>query len=131
MPSGTTRSILRGQRPVIRSDGSLVRDYFHVEDAAAAYILLAEKLAENHDLYGQAFNFSNEKPVTGLEFVKLIQKLMGSTLELDVRNEASNEIRAQYLDATRARHVLGWSSLFTLEEGLQQTIEWYRNFLGV
>jgi len=128
---GTIRSILRGQRPVIRSDGSLIRDYFYVEDAAAAYILLAEKLAENHDLYGQAFNFSNEKPVTVLELATLIQKLMGSTLELDIRNEASNEIRAQYLDATKARRVLGWSSLFTLEEGLQQTIEWYRNFLGV
>jgi len=127
---GTIRSVLRGQRPIIRSDGHYVRDYFYVEDAAAAYMLLAERLAENPDLRGQAFNFSNETQVTVLELVERILGLMGSDLEPDVRNEASNEIRCQYLSAAKARCMLGWRPLFTLEEGLQRTIDWYKDFLG-
>lgn len=128
---GTIRSVLRGQRPIIRSDGHYVRDYFYVEDGAVAYTLLAERLAENPDLRGQAFNFSNETPVTVLELVERILKLMGSDLKPEIRNEASNEIRCQYLSADKARRLLGWRPLFTLEEGLQRTIEWYRDFLGV
>jgi CDP-glucose 4,6-dehydratase len=128
---GTIRSVLRGRRPIIRSDGHYVRDYFYVEDAAAAYVLLVERLAKNPDLCGQAFNFSNETQVTVLELVERILKLMGSNLEPDVRNEVTNEIRCQYLSAAKARRVLGWRPLFTLGEGLQRTIEWYKNFLGV
>ncbi len=127
---GTIRSILRGRRPLIRSDGHYVRDYIYVEDAAAAYTLLAEQLAANPHLRGQAFNFSNETPVTVLELVKMILRLMNSDLEPEVRNEATNEIRRQYLSAAKARSVLGWKPLFSLEEGLQRTIEWYKNFLG-
>ena len=126
---GTIRSVLRGQRPIIRSDGHYVRDYFYVEDGAAVYTLLAERLSENPDLRGQAFNFSNETQVTVLELVERILGLMGSDLEPDVRDEASNEIRCQYLSATRARRMLGWRPLFTLEEGLQRTVEWYKDFL--
>lgn len=128
---GTIRSLLRGQRPVIRSDGHYVRDYFYVEDAAAAYTLLVERLAENPDLRGQAFNFSNETQVTVLELAELILRLMGSDLKPDLRNEAVNEIRCQYLSATKARRVLGWRPLFALEEGLQRTIDWYKKFFGV
>jgi len=127
---GTIRSVLRGQRPVIRSDGRYVRDYFYVEDGAAAYILLAERLAENPDLRGQAFNFSNETQVTVLELVEHILALMGSDLKPDVRNEVSNEIRCQYLSAAKARCMLGWQPLFTIEEGLRRTIAWYKDFLG-
>lgn len=126
---GTIRSVLRGRRPVIRSDGNYVRDYIYVEDAAAAYILLAEKLAGNPDLYGQAFNFSNETQLTVQELAERILALMGSKLKLDIRNEATNEIRTQYLDTAKARRVLGWSPLFSLDEGLRRTIEWYRKFL--
>lgn len=127
---GTIRSVLRGQRPVIRSDGKYVRDYFYVEDGAAAYTLLAERLMDSK-LYGHAFNFSNEIQITVLELVERILALMDSNLKPDVRNEATNEIRHQYLSAAKARQVLGWQPLFTLDEGLKQTIEWYEKFLGV
>ena len=127
---GTIRSVLRGQRPIIRSDGKFVRDYFYVEDGTAAYILLAERL-DDSNLYGHAFNFSNEIQLTVLELVERILSLMGSNLEPDVRNEATNEIRHQYLSAAKARQVLGWQPLFTLDEGLKRTIEWYEKFLGV
>lgn len=126
---GTIRSILRGNRPVIRSDGYSIRDYFHVEDGAAAYILLAEKLAEHPELRGHAFNFSNEQQISVLELVGLISQIMETDLQPDVRNEASNEIRHQYLSAGKARSMLGWSPLFDLRRGLQSTISWYREFL--
>ena len=127
---GTIRSILRGQRPVVRSDGRFVRDYFYVEDGAAVYMLLAERLAQDASLSGQAFNFSNEVPVTVLELVDRIRTLMGSTLEPDVRNEATNEIREQYLSASKARRLFGWRPEFDLESGLARTIAWYRDFLA-
>ena len=126
---GTIRSVFRGQRPVIRSDGQFVRDYFYVEDGAACYMHLAQELCKNPALRGHAFNFSNEIQVTVLEVVEKILARMGSDLKPDVRNEASNEIRHQYLSAEKARRVLGWRPLFTLDEGLARTIEWYKAFL--
>lgn len=125
---GTIRSIFRGRRPVIRSDGKFVRDYFYVEDGAAAYMLLAEKLALDRDISGHAFNFSNEIQVTVLELVEKLMSLMGSDLEPDIRNEVTNEIRNQYLDAGKARRMLGWNPLFSLEAGLRFTVEWYKKF---
>jgi CDP-glucose 4,6-dehydratase len=127
---GTIRSVLRGERPVIRSDGQHVRDYFYVEDGAAAYLLLAEKLAADPSLKGEAFNFSNETRVTVLELVQKLLDLMGSRLAPDVRNEASNEIRHQSLSAAKARERLGWRPLFTLDEGLRKTIPWYSNVIA-
>ncbi len=128
---GTIRSVLRGERPVIRSDGSYIRDYFYVEDGAAAYTLLAERLAERPELRGEAFNFSNELQVTVLELANCILRLMDSPLQPDVRNEAANEIRHQYLSAAKARRVLGWEPLYSLEQGLERTIAWYRKFFAV
>ncbi len=127
---GTIRSVLRGQRPIIRSNGLLVRDYFYVEDGAAAYTLLAEKLAADPALRGRAFNFSNENQMTVLELVKRILSQMGSDLEPDVRNQAGNEILRQYLSATMARSVLGWSPLFDLTAGIERTVRWYREFIA-
>jgi CDP-glucose 4,6-dehydratase len=128
---GTIRSVLRNQRPIIRSDGNYIRDYFYVEDAVVAYILLAEKLASQPELHGEAFNFSTEVQVTVLELVQRILKLMGSDLIPDVKNEVSNEIRDQYLSAGKARKMLGWKPSWTLDEGLKKTIEWYRGFGNV
>jgi len=126
---GTIRSITRGNRPVIRSDGKFVRDYFYVEDGAAAYMLLAEKLAANRSLIGEAFNFSNEYEVTVLDIVKNILVAMGSNLEPEVRNEAVHEIRYQRLSAAKAKRMLDWSPGFDLKGGLTRTVEWYRQFL--
>jgi len=128
---GTIRSVLRGQRPVIRSDGQFVRDYFYAEDGAIANMLLAEKLAEDPDLQGEAFNFSNETQVTVLDLVSHILTLMDSQLEPDVRNEATNEIRHQYLSAAKAKQLLGWHPCYTLEEGLRRTIDWYKTFFEI
>ena len=125
---GTIRSVLRGQRPVIRSDGSFIRDYFYVEDGAAACMLLAEKLAANPELRGQAFNFSNEIQVTVRQIVEKILNIMESDLKPDILNEVSNEIKHQYLSAEKAHQLLGWAPLFTLEEALVLTVAWYRNF---
>jgi CDP-glucose 4,6-dehydratase len=127
---GTIRSVLRGQRPVIRSDGQYVRDYFYAEDGAAVNMVLAEALAANADLHGQAFNFSNEIQVTVLELVERLLALMNSKVEPEVRSEATNEIRHQYLSAAKARKRLNWQPLFTLDEGLRRTIDWYKAFLG-
>jgi CDP-glucose 4,6-dehydratase len=127
---GTIRSVLRGQRPVIRSDGKYVRDYFYAEDGAMVNMMLAESLAREPDLRGQAFNFSNEIQVTVLELVERLLRLMNSKLEPEVHNEATNEIRHQYLSAAKARERLNWQPLFTLDEGLRHTIDWYKAFLG-
>jgi CDP-glucose 4,6-dehydratase len=127
---GTIRSVLRGKRPIIRSDGQFVRDYFYVEDGAAAYTLAAEKLAADRALAGEAFNFSNEQPINVIDLTRLVLKLMRSDLEPDIRNEAANEIKCQYLSSAKAREKLGWRPLFELEDGLQRTIDWYRRFFG-
>ena len=127
---GTIRSILRGQNPIVRSDGKYIRDYFYVEDGAAAYMLLAEKLAENPNLKGEAFNFSNEIQITVGEIVERILKEMKSDLRPEIKNEVANEIRHQYLSAEKARQILKWRPLFSLDEGLRKTIEWYRKFFN-
>lgn len=127
---GTIRSVLRGQRPVIRSDGSYVRDYFYVKDGAAAYLHLAECMASNPDVVGQAFNFSTEIQVTVLELVERILRRMGASLEPDVRGEASNEIKHQYLSAAKARELLAWKPRYQLDESLVETIDWYRSYLA-
>jgi CDP-glucose 4,6-dehydratase len=100
-----------------------------VEDGAAAYMLLAERLAADRRLAGEAFNFSDERPMAVLDLVGLILSMMGRHLEPDVRATTTHEIRHQYLTAAKARQILGWKPLFSLEEGLQRTIAWYEDHL--
>jgi CDP-glucose 4,6-dehydratase len=125
---GTIRSVLRGQRPVIRSDGTFVRDYIYIEDAAEAYLDLATALARRDDLAGQAFNFSTETPLSARAAVDKILAAMGSTLEPDIRNEARAEIKNQFLSAKKAREMLGWKPVYTVDDALARTIGWYRDY---
>ena len=128
---GTIRSVLRGERPIIRSDGKYVRDYFYVEDAVEAYLDFAEQL-DRPELHGQAFNFGTETPMAVLELVERILDVMDAReLQPVILNEATHEIREQYLDCTKARTRLSWRAHYSLQEGLVRTVEWYRNFLGV
>ncbi|OGY50272.1 MAG: sugar dehydratase [Candidatus Buchananbacteria bacterium RIFCSPHIGHO2_02_FULL_45_11b] len=124
---GTIKSIINNEPPVVRSDGKLVRDYFYIEDAVIAYLTLAEKM-EELNLFGQAFNFSNQDPISVIDLANKILRLMDSKLEPIILNQAFGEIPAQYLSAQKANTVLGWQASFNLEEGLKKTVDWYKNF---
>lgn len=126
---GTIRSLLLGERPIVRSTGKLVRDYFYVEDAVLAYLGLAEQL-EAKNLAGQAFNFGAGNPMSVLQIVAAVTKAVGrEDLEPEILGKNDGEIPAQSLDCTKAARVLGWKSAFTLEEGLARTVRWYREKL--
>ncbi len=124
---GTIRAILDNERPVIRSDGNFLRDYFYIKDGAQSYMLLAEKM-EDKKIHGEAFNFSTERPMTVLEIVNKIRDVMDSDLEPLILNRANNEIRDQYLSAEKAKNLLNWSPLYTIEGGIKETVDWYKIF---
>ncbi len=125
---GTIRSILRGKRPVIRSNGKMVRDYFYIEDAVNAYMMLAETLAHDRQINGMAFNFSNDTPLSVNDVVILILKLMGSDLLPMVLNQPLNEIPEQYLSSELAQKTLGWKPQYSIEQGMNKTIDWYQEY---
>ncbi len=127
---GTVRSLYRRERPVLRSDGSPVRDYVYVEDAVDAYLALGESVGRP-DVDGQAFNFGAGSYVTARELVRAIQDVMGARdLEPVVLNHAPAEIRAQTLCPDKARAALGWSARHDLAAGLRATVDWYRDYLA-
>lgn len=125
---GTIRSMCLGERPVLRSNGTSIRDYIYVADVVAAYLSLAEAI-ERPGVRGEAFNFSPESRVDVFEIVRTIARLMDSNLEPIVLDVATHEIKDQTLDARKARAVLDWQPKWTLEAGLRETILWYRNVL--
>ena len=125
---GTIRSLLRHERPVIRSDGKMVRDYVYVEDIVDANLLLCESLLSGKE-QGEAFNFSYGKPQSVLDVVGRISKAMKADVEPEVLNVASNEIPNQYLSSEKARKRLGWKPRRDFEAGLGETIKWYRSYL--
>ena len=128
---GTIRSAIRGEQPIIRSDGTYIRDYFYVEDAAIAYMMLAEKMAKNPDICGEAFNFSNEVQINVFDMTTTVLRLMNCDhLTPKVLSEADNEIQHQYLSAEKARSLLGWEPQFTLDAALERTIGWYRSLFA-
>ena len=124
---GTIQSIFHHTRPVIRSDGSPLRDYFYIRDGVDAYILVAEQM-ENKNIHGEAFNFSTEHPNSVLDIVQKIINIMGSDLKPELLNQSTNEIQDQYLSAKKAKKMLKWKSKYTLECGLKETIDWYTHF---
>ena len=125
---GTIRSLLRGERPVLRSDGTFKRDYVYVKDVVQAYLLLAEQL-DRKAVAGESFNFGPNRPLTVLAMVAAIGRLLGSRLKPDIRRSARGEILHQYLSSQKAARVLGWRPAYALEDGLQETIAWYRRLL--
>jgi len=127
---GTIRSILRNERPVVRSDGSYVRDYIYVGDAVEAYLLLGSRTGEV-GVRGEAFNFSTGTPTTVMEVVREILTLMNRhDLVPVVLDRAEKEIRSQHLDSRKARERLGWTPGHDLRSGLRETIAWYEAFLS-
>jgi CDP-glucose 4,6-dehydratase len=127
---GTIRSVMEGSRPVIRSDGSLVRDYLHVDDAAEGVAMLADAVGTRPELKGEAFNFAGGQRRSVLEIVHRILVLMGSGMEPIVENRALPEIAEQRLLTAKARRVLGWRARTTLDPGLREAIDWYRTNLS-
>ncbi len=126
---GTIRSVLRNEAPIIRSDGTYIRDYFYIEDGVEAYLLLAEKM-NALKLEGEAFNFSNELQLSVVDMVGKVLKAMGSKLRPVIQNGGKNEIPHQYLSARKAKEMLGWKPKYSLEESLLRTIAWYDVFLN-
>jgi CDP-glucose 4,6-dehydratase len=127
---GTIRALRDGQRPVLRSDGTFLRDYVYVEDAVDVYLRMAEA-ADRPEVQGEAFNFGPEKPSSVVEIVAMIGRVMGrEDLEPVILNQAKAEIKDQYLDSTKAREMLDLSPAVSLEDGLRPTVAWYESYLG-
>jgi CDP-glucose 4,6-dehydratase len=126
---GTIRSLLAGKRPEIRSDGTPVREYFYVGDAVEAYLTLAEK-AGSKGVKGEAFNFSSGERATVLEVVERITEKMDMDLKPVILNESRHEIQDQYLAIAKAKKILKWKPVYTLDPGLDLTIPWYREVFG-
>ena len=126
---GTIRSLERDEPIIIRSDGTAIRDYLFVKDAAFAYIDLAEEMITN-DLAGEAFNFSNELQLSVLDVVNKLIELMNVNTEPQIMDTARGEIKFQYLSAAKAREMLNWKPSFDFDQGLRETIAWYRSELA-
>jgi CDP-glucose 4,6-dehydratase len=126
---GTIRSVVEGSAPVVRSDGSLVRDYLYVRDAASGVLMLADAVGGRPEIRGQAFNFAAGARMPVIDVVRRLLALMNSDLEPVVLGLPLKEIAEQRVSAARARRVLGWRPQTTVEAGLHETIDWYRAYL--
>ena len=122
---GTIKSVIHNETPVIRSDGKFTRDYIYVSDIVDGYLKIAENMKKAG---GEAFNFSNENPVSVIELFDKIIRISGKKMKPRVLNEAKNEIRDQYLSSKKSVKTLGWKSKYSLEDGLREAFLWYREF---
>lgn len=127
---GTIRSALQGERPVIRSDGTMIRDYVYVRDVALFYLDLAQAM-DDAQLHGHAFNYSTESQLSVLAITRLILAAAGrGDLEPRILNEVKGEIPHQYLSAAKARAMLGWTPRYTIEQALRETVDWYVRYFA-
>ncbi len=127
---GTIRDLIGNKRPVLRSDGTFVRDYVHVDDIVSAYLNLSE-VSQAKEINGEAFNFSRDEPLSVLDLYKEISTIVvGKYIEPEIQNTAKSEIKDQHLNSSKAKSILGWESKVTLEHGLTKTVSWYKSYLG-
>lgn len=126
---GTVRSLVQGDQPYIRSDGKAVRDYIHVDDIVEAYLLLANH-SDRPGMAGEAFNFSDESPLTVMEIYRAVCDQFDGWVEPYIANKAADEIPDQRLDAAKARTMLGWRPTLGLADGMRLTVDWYRGYFG-
>lgn len=124
---GTIISVIKNERPIIRSDGTPKRDFVYTDDVTNAYLLLAEKIEE---VKGDAFNFGSNEPIQMLELANRIIRFAGKEGQLEphimLKTKIENEIDEQYLAADKANKLLGWQPDISLDEGLKRTIDWYK-----
>ena len=125
---GTIRSALNGEAPIIRSDGTLERDYMYVSDAVSAYMTLANNVGRG-DVRGQAFNFGWGRGHSVIEVVRQILAATGSVLEPRILGQNRGEISRQWLSSDKAQRVLGWRPAVELNEGIAASVRWYRDLL--
>ena len=123
------KSAIENKTLVIRSDGKFTRDYIYVEDVVSGYLDLAQKM-NALSLFGEAFNFSNEKPISVLYLVKTVHKLIGKSPDYKIINQAKYEIRHQYLCSSKAKKILGWKPRYDLQQGLKKTVQWYKEYFS-
>ena len=127
---GTIRSVLQGERPFVRSDGTTKRNYIYVQDAVRGYLTLAQKLHQPN-VCGQAFNFGTQAATTALDMIQTIISLSPYPhLQPIIRNEAQNEIQEQDLSSQKAKEILCWQPHYPLQAGLRQTLSWYERYLA-
>lgn len=127
----TARALARGERPVIRSDGTAERDYIYIEDAVEAYLAVAASL-DRPEQSGRVWNAGCGRPVPVLEMVRTLISVSGRAVEPDIRGTGTprGEIERQYLDSSAIREELGWEPKWELERGLRAAWEWYERHLG-
>jgi CDP-glucose 4,6-dehydratase len=125
---GTIKSLLMEEIPVLRSDGTFIRDYVHVDDIVGAYLFLAEQ-TETKNIQGEAYNFSRDEPLSVLDIYRVVcSVVVGSYVEPKILSTTISEIKDQHLDSSKAREELGWKSTVTLEKGITKTLGWYLNY---
>jgi len=127
---GTFKSIIFNENPIIRSDGKLIRDYFFVKDVVSAYLALGEGM-DDESIHGEAFNFGTETPISVIDLVNNMINISGKkNLKPEILGKNHGEILEQYLSSKKAYRVLGWSPKYSLEHGLIQSFEWYKDFFN-
>ncbi len=120
--------LIKDKEFLIRSDGKPQRDYMYVKDAVNGYLVLAQNL-QKKEVKGQAFNFGTETPVTAVDLFKKTAKLFGKpNAKYRILNQSKNEIPKQFLSTKKAKNLLGWKPAYSLDEGLKETIDWYKNY---
>jgi CDP-glucose 4,6-dehydratase len=124
-------SALQGRPPVIRSDGTLERDYLYVEDAVEAYLAIWGLLEDGRG-GGEAFNAGGDRPHSVLEVAELVCRVAGTGVAPDVRGTGTppGEITRQWVDSSKLKTMSGWAPEVSLEDGVARTVEWYRRYLS-